>query len=224
MAGLTFLTNALIIKTRLVLLGALIFFSFFIISGVGIMTSKSGMCPLFNLKHWSKGVCDFAIAVAVVLQLLYCTFRFVPALLLFVGKLRAGAIYFDYSVQRCYILGELNFTIIVFVTAALLSSGVSSSCSSFDCNQVDWFPAVQAAQVGAWLSSIIYVILLALDIMALQRISNAEESSSEPPKVIYTAKGPSAGQVESDPGQGFANPIQDIYPVEDSPSSEKPSV
>uniref|UniRef100_A0A2C9M7K0 MARVEL domain-containing protein n=1 Tax=Biomphalaria glabrata TaxID=6526 RepID=A0A2C9M7K0_BIOGL len=174
MAGLTFLTNALIIKTRLVLLGALIFFSFFIISGVGIMTVR--------------------------------------------------AIYFDYSVQRCYILGELNFTIVVFVTAALLSSGVSSSCSSFDCNQVDWFPAVQAAQVGAWLSSIIYVILLALDIMALQRISNAEESSSEPPKVVYTAKGPSAGQVESDPGQGFANPIQDIYPVEDSPSSEKPSV
>ncbi|KAH9496140.1 hypothetical protein Btru_012150 [Bulinus truncatus] len=222
MAVLNILSDSWLTKIRLGLLGSLVVLSFFVISGVGAMTYKTeGTCPLFQLKHWSKGVCDFTLVVAILLQLIYCTIRFVPALLLFLGKIRSRAVFFAYSVQRCYILGELNFAIVIFVTAALLSAGVSSTCSSISCDQVDWFPAVQIAQVGAWLSSIIFVPLLVLDILALQRMTDEEEFSGET-KVVYTATDSSLTQVGST--SGFSNPIQDVYPVEDGSSSNQPSV
>ncbi|CAL1547564.1 unnamed protein product [Lymnaea stagnalis] len=209
---------------RLFLLASLVLFSFFIFSGVGAMTGKAGSCPAFQTKEWNKAICDLTLVVTILFQLIYCTFRLVPSTLLHLGKLRPESAFFAYAVQRWYILGELNFTLLTGITAALLSAGIGVTCTNVDCSNVEWYPAAQVAQTGAWLSTICFVPLIVCDVVSLRRIGILPTRLQE---VTFTASsGHPEGQVsvggykrEPDQTQDSTNDPN----LPDAPSSDNPT-
>ncbi|XP_055879765.1 uncharacterized protein LOC106059896 [Biomphalaria glabrata] len=188
------LTEPVLMRIRLVIYGGLIFFSFFTFSGVAVMMEHENGCPLYMsaLQVYTSSSCNFTMFVSIVFQLIYCVFRLISTGLLLSGNFRSELFLFNKQNQRYQVLLEIIFTFFTLVTACLLSSGVNQSCSVIECTGQDWYESSRTAQAGAWISTLLFVVLVIVGYTYLKRTNNLFWQTEAPTQDINVTQ--SSGQ------------------------------
>jgi len=181
---------SVVIRLRIVVYAALVFFSFFIFIGVAVMKDTPwkvtqgisfSECPLYcELTSsganfvWDCGSasnCDFPMAIAIMFQLLFLLFRVGTLVLLLLGKLTSDFVLFQDMMEVAYIVTEFFGFFFTFIGACILSAGFNTSCDSFNCDDLDYaFESPgKAAQAGAWLSTFLWLFVFLVGFLFLFR-------------------------------------------------------
>lgn len=194
-------------RLKLGLYGGLFFFSFFTIIAVPVTTNKLGGCLLYADKTWgSDSNCNYCVAMAVIFQLLYALFRLVTLLLLVLGNLTADFMLFSDLFQLVYTGVDTVAWFLVFISACILSAGINSFCSDIDCSNISHVSRMHAAEAGAWISFILWLVLMVVGIFWLFRQG----------KLPFISRAPAQSGDGTSGAQGTA-PQMDTPPAAEAP-------
>ncbi|XP_076442063.1 uncharacterized protein LOC143281043 [Babylonia areolata] len=161
-------------RLKLGLYGGLFFFSFFTIIAVPMTTEDVGGCLLYaeaGKKAGSDSNCNYCVAMAVIFGMLYGLFRLVTLVLLVLGKLAPDFVLFSDLCQLVYTGVDTVAWFLVFISACILSAGINSFCSTVigDCSNYTQVSRLHAAEAGAWISFILWLVLMVVGIFWLFR-------------------------------------------------------
>ncbi|BFZ06945.1 hypothetical protein BsWGS_09984 [Bradybaena similaris] len=165
MGLLDMFTENLVVRLRLLVYCILVFFSFFIFVGMAVFKDQyHGYCILYGSVIASN--CNYPMAIAIIFQLIYALARIVMLMLLFLGKLTTDMFVFSNILELVYVLLDVIACILTFIGACILSAGHNSlyggSCPN--CNT-----ASNVAQAGAWISTILWIVICAVGIIYILR-------------------------------------------------------
>lgn len=164
------LNDNTVLLLRLVIYGALVFFSFFIFVGVAVMKDEvNGLCPLYEFGAVSN--CNYPMAVAIIFQLFYTLYRIVIILLLKLGKLNTEMFILSSIMELIYTIIDAVTLLFIFIAACILSAGHNDTCSDsfFAKYCTNWVSASRAAQAGAWISTLLWLFLVIVEFIYLVR-------------------------------------------------------
>ncbi|KAH9496138.1 hypothetical protein Btru_012143 [Bulinus truncatus] len=151
---------------RLLSYAVLVFFSFFIFVGVAVMKDNlNGYCPLYQRGPVSN--CNYPMAIAIIFQLFYTLYRIVILFLFKIGKLTADMFLFSDLMDLVHLGIDLIGLFLIFIAACILSAGHNSTCTN--CPDMAWVSASRAAQAGAWISTIVWLLLFILEFLYMMR-------------------------------------------------------
>lgn len=170
-------TEQNVIRVKMALFGGLFIFGFFVIIAVPVTTNKLDYCPLYF--DWSKGRrgpdsnCGYVIAMAVIFQLFYTIYRLVIFLLLMLGRFPQEFFLVGDLFELIYTAIDTAALFLTFIAACILSAGINATCNG-NCN---WLNAIDSnalsrmrtAEAGAWISFILWLLLVVLGIFWLFR-------------------------------------------------------
>ncbi|CAG5132351.1 unnamed protein product [Candidula unifasciata] len=204
MAVLDMLTENLVVRLRLVVYCILVFFSFFIFVGIGVFKDNHlGLCLLYYSGYAAPvSNCNYPMAIAIIFQLIYALARIVLLALLMLGKLTTEMFVFSNILELVYVLLDVIACILTFIGACILSAGFTGSSQYF------WGSSktsVDIAQAGAWIGTILWIILSVVGVVYILRAG----------KLSFTKSGGTSG------GAGTSSPSappQEIPPNYDQSS------
>ncbi|KAK0059793.1 transmembrane protein 179 isoform X2 [Biomphalaria pfeifferi] len=214
---------------RLVLYSALFCFSFFIFVGVAIVKSEAnGSCPLFlNYRYSTVSLCNYPMVIAIIFQLWYSLVRLVYLVLFKLGKLpNPFPTHFNLIEFICLCV-DAGSLILTFIAAIILSAGYNTTCSNHNkiCDDLRWAHAARVAQAGAWISTILWIVLITMCAITLWRagvlpwmIKNPASSSAPTNQQIPTNhQVPQISTLAADTYQPTAIPGKTFETTTDNP-------
>ncbi|KAK7103153.1 transmembrane protein 179B-like [Littorina saxatilis] len=174
-----FVTEENLIRLKVGMYGALLFFSFFTIIAVPVTTNNIGGCFLYRdatTGFGSASNCNYAVAMAVMFGLMYALFRLLVCIMLMLGKLNTEFVLLTDLFQLIYTAVDTVACFLVFISACILSSGINSGCDVVnDCSTLtirdddSVASRMHTAEAGAWISFILWLLLAAIGIFWLFR-------------------------------------------------------
>ncbi|KAK3737903.1 hypothetical protein RRG08_028528 [Elysia crispata] len=210
MGILDLLNEPLLLRLRIVTYAILIFFSFFIFIGAAVMKDEfEGKCPLYSDiaagKDGKLSSCNYPMAIAIMFQLLYLLFRVAILILFFLGKFNKDMFFFSDVMELVFEIIDCIAFFLTFIGACILSAGHNSACDgsaneSYCDHAADWISASRAAQAGAWISTIAWLLIATVGFLTLMRAGKIP--------FLGGASGPSAGPGQAAPDGGQQPPMQ----------------
>lgn len=180
-----FVTEQNLIRLKVGLYGGLLFFSFFVIIAVPVTTNNitNNYCFLYMefLDAGPASNCNYPVAMSVIFQLMYGLFRLVTLILLMLGILNHDFILFSDLFQLIYTAVDAVALFLTFIAACILSAGTNATCgsatwSTTDCNLISKavgdesaVSRMHTAEAGAWISFILFLVLVATGVFWLFR-------------------------------------------------------
>uniref|UniRef100_A0A0B7A400 MARVEL domain-containing protein n=1 Tax=Arion vulgaris TaxID=1028688 RepID=A0A0B7A400_9EUPU len=207
MGVLDMFTENLVTRLRLIVYAVLVFFSFFIFVGVAVLKDKwFGQCILyFDGGYIAPPVsnCNYPMAIAIMLQLIYTLFRIVSLLLLVLGKFTPEMFLFSNILELVYVLIDIAATILTFIGACILSAGYNAAKKYIGDAALS---AVNVAQAGSWISTFLWLFVAAIGVVYMLRSG----------KLPFMRSGGAAGTTNTGPTASNAPP-PDTLPNYDPP-------
>ncbi|XP_055879767.1 uncharacterized protein LOC106059894 [Biomphalaria glabrata] len=157
-----------VVLARLLSYAVLVFFSFFIFVGVAVMKDKyNGLCVLYIFGPVSN--CNYAMAIAIIFQLFYALYRIVILFLFKIGKFTTDMFLFSDLMELVHLGIDLVALFLTFIAACILSAGHNANCGKYNCTDDIWVSPSRAAQAGAWISTIVWLLLFILEFLYMMR-------------------------------------------------------
>ncbi|XP_070181124.1 uncharacterized protein [Littorina saxatilis] len=165
---------------RIALYAALFIFAFFVVIPVPL-TTKIGGCFLFSdFSHFGPySNCNYSLAMAVLLQMLYTTFRLVVLVLALLGRLTNRSLLLTDNVEMVYTALDTVSSLLILISACILSAGIGYTCSDvpnhllctdYQINGDDTAAhKMRVAEAGAWISFVLWLLLVHTGIFWLFR-------------------------------------------------------
>ncbi|KAK7504325.1 hypothetical protein BaRGS_00004629 [Batillaria attramentaria] len=175
-----FVTEENLIRLKVGLYGGLLFFSFFVIIAVPVTQNNLSLNGCFLYLDISgygpDSNCNYPVAIAVIFQLLYGLFRLATLILLMLGKFNSEFILFTDMFQLIYTAVDAVALFLTFIGACILSAGINSACDLPNCEAIaaqlgdeDAVSRLHTAEAGAWISFIIWLVLVVVSVFWLFR-------------------------------------------------------
>ncbi|XP_076443015.1 uncharacterized protein LOC143281652 [Babylonia areolata] len=173
-----------------VLCGILFVLGLHILIGVATSSTEAGGYCLLYADHTGYGpgsVCGYIYTVAVLFQLLFCLTRAVCVAVILTGVLKKEEQLSSRHVMIGCTVTDVTACLLTLVTGGLVSHGLRVMCTgifhpySDRCGSSDFYSSstnsfvthyytrLNIAQVTAWLSLIVWILLVVVDVILLSR-------------------------------------------------------